>query len=73
MLSGSSVPTLINTREDEPESRNLKTPTNIRPKNQNCSINGQLNIISSGNSFVFCLKISQNLDPLLISETKIGN
>ena len=65
------MPTSINNSVDQPEKRNLKDLTNIRLKNQNRPIIGQLNINSIRNKFDFlCYEISPSLDILLVSETK---
>ena len=68
------MPTLINNSEDQPENRNLKALTNIRLKNRNCPITGQLNTNSIRNKFDFlCSEKIPNLDPLLVSETKLDD
>ena len=68
------MPTLINNSEDQPENRNLKTLTNIRLKNRNRPIIGQLNINSIRNKFDFlCSEISPNPDLLLVSATKLDD
>ena len=57
-----------------PEIRNLKDRTNIRLKNQNRSIIGQLNINTIGSKFDFlCSEISPNLDLLLASKRKLDD
>ena len=59
---------------DQPEKRNLKALTNIRLKNRNRPIIGQLNINSIRNKFDFlCSEISPSLDLLLVSETKLDD
>ena len=59
---------------DQPEKRNLKALTNIRLKNRNRPIIGQLNINSIRNKFDFLSsEISPSLDLLLVSETKLDD
>ena len=68
------MPTSINNSVDQPEKRNLKVLTNIRLKNRNGPIIGQLNISSIRNRFDFlCSEISPSLDLLLVSETKLDD
>ena len=68
----SEMPTSINRNENQPEKRNLKVLTNIRLKDRNRLIIGQLNTNSIQNKFDFlCSKISPSLDLLLVSETKL--
>ena len=74
LVFDSEIPTSINNSVDQPEKRNLKALTNIRLKNQNRPIIGQLNINSSLNKFDFlCSEISPSLDLLLVSETKLDD
>ena len=66
--------TSINKSEDQSENKNLKALTNIRLKNRNRLIIGQLNINSIRNTFYFlCSEISPCLDLLLVSETKLDD
>ena len=66
------MPTSINNSVDQPEKKNLKVLTNVRLKNRNRPIIGQLNINFIRNKFDFlCSKISPSLDILLVSETKL--
>ena len=66
--------TSINNSVDQSEKRNLKALTNIRLKNRNRPIIGQLNINSVRNKFDFlCSKISPSLYLLLVSETKLDD
>ena len=59
---------------DQPEQRKLKALTNIRLKNRNRPITGQLNINSVRNKFdILCSEISPNLDLLLVLETKLDD
>ena len=63
--------TSINNSDEHPENRNLKALTNIKLKNRNRPVTGQLTINSIRNKFDFvCSKISRNLDLLLVSEAK---
>ena len=57
------MPTSINNNVDQPEKRNLKVLTNIRLKNRNRPIIGQLNINSIRNKF------DLSLDLFIVSET----
>ena len=66
--------TSINKSEDQSENKNLKALTNIRLKNRNRLIIGQLNINSIRNTLYFlCSEISPCLDLLLVSETKLDD
>ena len=70
----SAIPTSIGNSEDQPKKRNFKILTNTRLKNRNRSVIWQLNITSIRNNFEFlCSKISQNLDLLLVSKTKLDD
>ena len=70
----SEMPTTINNSEDQPEKINLKALTNIRLKNRNRPIIGQLNINSIRNKFdSLCFEISPSLDLLLVSKTKLDD
>ena len=70
----SAMPTLINNSEDQPEKRNLKPLINIRLKNRNRPIIGQLNIHFIRNKFDFlCAEISPSLNLLLVSETNLDD
>ena len=70
----SAMPTFINDSEDQPEYKNLKALTNIRLKNRNRPIIGQLNNNSIRNKFGFlCSEISPSLNLLLVSETKLDD
>ena len=74
LVFDSEMYTSINNTVDQPEKRNLKPLTNIRLKNQNRLIIGQLNINSVRNKFDFsCSEISPSLDLLLDSETKAND
>ena len=74
LVFDSEMPTSINNSVDQPEKRNLKVLTNIRLKNRNGPIIGQLNINSIRNRFDFlCSEISPSLDILLVSETKLDD
>ena len=74
LVFDSEMPTSINNSLDEPEKRNLKALTNIRLRNRNRPIIGQLNISSIRNRFDFlCSEISPSLDILLVSETKLDD
>ena len=74
LVFDSEIPTSINNSVDQPEKRNLKALTNIRLKNQNRPIIGQLNINSILNKFDFlCSETSPSLDLLLVSETKLDD
>ena len=53
LVFDSEMPTLTNNSEDQPNNRNLKALTNIRLKNRNRPIIGQLNINSIWNKFDF--------------------
>ena len=66
--------TLTNNNKDQPEKRNLKALTNIKLKNRNRSIIGQLNINSIRNKLNFlCSGINPSFDLLLVSETKLDD
>ena len=72
MVFNSEVPTSIKNSVDQPDKRNLKVLTNVKLKNWNRPIIGQLNINSIWNKFDFlCSEISPSLDILLVSETKL--
>ena len=74
LVFDSEMPTSINNSVDQPEKRNLKALTNIRLRNRNRPIIGQLNISSIRNRFDFlCSEISPSLDILLVSETKLDD
>ena len=74
LVFDSEMLTSINNSVDQPEKRNLKVLTNIRLKNRNGPIIGQLNINSIRNRFDFlCSEISPSLDLLLVSETKLDD
>ena len=74
LVFDSEIPTSINNSVDQPEKRNLKALTNIRLKNRNRPIIGQLNINSFRNKFDFlCSEISPCLNLLLVSETKLDD
>ena len=65
------MPTLTNNSEGQLQNRNLKGLTNIRLKNRNRPIIGQLNINSIRSKFEICSEISSLLDLLLVSKTKL--
>ena len=68
------MPTSINNSENQSEKPNLKTLTNIRLKNRNRHIIGQLNINLIRNNFDFlCSEISPSLNLLPVSETKLDD
>ena len=67
-----ALATSINNSDDQPENRNSKALTNVRLKNRNRPIIGQLNISCIRNKFGFlCSEIIPNIDLLLVSETKL--
>ena len=72
LVFDSEIPTSINNSLDQPEKRNLKAVTNIKLKNRNRPIIGQLNINSIRKKFDF-LYSEISLDLLLVSETKLDD